>query len=331
MENPPARSFVMRAAIATLVALLVLTAPVMAQTDSTTVEGCPADSTQASRVCSAAFDALTMLLPVEGVLVSGGNPVPGTAAALGRFGKFRLGARIGFTSVTLPSSGYDGTSDTVPADKTLLVPMPRLDLAAGILSKKLALGTVGVDLIGSAVLLPTNISSRYKVDITARKIGPLALGLGYGFRAGLAMGKAKPTVSLSVVKRDMPVLRFGDLASGDLSSVATNLSAINIRLLVGGKLSFLTLSAGGGMDMYKGNGTVSWHDQATGTDSTISVALSTSRITTTLNAAIGLGPLSLWGEGGFQVGKTTEVTTNFEGVDPNAGRFYGGIGAALKF
>ena len=280
-------------------------------------------------MCQAGYDALTLLLPVEGILASGGNPVPGTAAVLGRFGKFRIGARVGFTSVVLPSSGYDGSSDTVKADKRLLVPMPRLDLSVGLFNKKLTMGTVGVDLLGSAVLIPTDLSTRYRVDATARKIGPLALGLGYGFRAGMDMGKGKPTVSLSVVKRDLPIVHYGDMAGGDPSEVATNLSAVNVRLLVGGKLSILTLSAGGGMDMYKGNGTVRWRDQVAGADSSIAVALSTSRLTATLNAALNFGFLSVWGEGGFQVGKTQELKTTFEGVDPNAGRFYGAIGAAL--
>lgn len=331
MESLRARALVVRTALVLVAACLAVATPLMAQADTAVAESCPADSTASGRVCQAGFDALTMLLPVEGILAGGGNPVPGTAAALGKFGKFRIGARVGFTSVTLPSSGYDGTSDTVQADKQLLVPMPRLDLSVGLLSKKLAMGTVAVDLLGSAVLLPTDLSSRYRVDATARKIGPLALGLGYGFRAAMDMGKKKPTVSLSVIKRDLPIIHFGDMSAGDQSSIATNLSAINVRLLVGGKMSFLTISAGGGMDLYKGDGTVSWRDQVAGTDSSIAVALSTSRLTATLNAAINLGPLSLWGEGGFQVGKAVEVKTIFEGVNPSAGRFYGGLGAALTF
>lgn len=305
---------------------LLLATPLVAQTGS-----CPADSSSSTRVCQAGVDALTIFLPLEGVLVSGGNPVPGTAGALGRFGRFRLAARIGFAAATLPSTAYDGVSDTVPADKRLLIPVPRLDLSVGLLSKALPLGTASIDLLGSTVLIPTGVSSRYTIDQTARKIGSIALGLGFGLRAALVMPAPKPTVSLSVIKRDLPTLRFGDLAGGDQLSIATNLSAINVRLLVGGKVKFLTLTAGAGMDLYKGAGSVSWHDSTSGRDSTIAIDLSTSRITTTLNAAIEVGPISLWGEGGYQLGKKETLTTIFEQVDPASGRFYGGAGVALRF
>ncbi|MEO8635219.1 MAG: hypothetical protein ABI587_08080 [Gemmatimonadales bacterium] len=305
---------------------LFLAAPLAAQ-----VESCPVDSTSSARICQAGADALTLFLPLEGVLVGGGNPVPGTAGALGKFGKFRLAARVGFATATLPSTSYDGVSDTVQADKRLLIPVPRLDLSIGLLSKKLALGTASIDLLGSTVLLPTGVSTRYRVDQNARKIGSIALGLGFGVRAALVMPAPKPMVSLSVIKRDLPTLRFGDLAAGDQLSIATNLSAINVRLMVGGKVKFLTLAAGAGMDLLKGAGSVSWHDSTSATDSTIAVKLSTSRIITTLNAAFELGPISLWGEGGYQLGGKEKLTTIFERVDPASGRFYGGAGIALRF
>ena len=305
----------------------VLGAPVVlpAQTSP-----CPADSLAPSRICQAGVDALTLFLPLEGALVSGGNPVPGTASAIGRFGHARLGARVGLASVTIPQMTYDGTGDTVRADKRLLVPLPRLDLALGLFSKNLPLGTVAMDLLGSAVVIPTNATARVQVDENARTVAGLALGLGFGFRAALLMPTPKPTVSLSVMKRDMPAMRFGDLAAGDRLSAATSLSAISARLLVGGHLRILTLSAGGGVDLYKGSGSVSYADSAGG-DSTVAVQLSTMRIMTAANAAVDLGPLILWGEGGFQVGKKTQLVTVFRRNDPNSGRFFGGLGASLRF
>ncbi|HWA16033.1 MAG TPA: hypothetical protein VG817_06360 [Gemmatimonadales bacterium] len=292
---------------------------------------CPADTTAVGRVCQAGVDALTLFLPTENLLVSGGNPVPGTAAAIGKFGHFRIGARVGLVRVTIPETSYNGTRDTVPADTRLLIPAPRLDLSVGIFSKALPIGTASVDLLGAAVILPTDVSSRYTVDENARRIESLALGLGFGFRAAMQMNGNKPTVSLSVMKRDMPALRFGDVGAGDDLSVATNLSSINGRLAVGGKLYGLRLTAGGGMDLIKGKGSVTFIDPATATDSTFAVDMSTSRITTFLNAALDLGPLSLWGEGGFTVGKDDGVITTFQRIDAAGGTFYGGLGAAISF
>ena len=307
--------------------VLVLAAPVALSAQSSP---CAADTTSAGRICQAGADALTAFLPLEGALVGGGNPVPGTAGAIGKFGHARISGRVGFASVTIPRATYEGTSDTVKADKQLLVPLPRLDLALGLFSKKLPMGTVGMDLLGSAVLIPTGVTSRVRVDPNARTLGGIALGLGFGFRAAMSMPGNKPTVSLSVMKRDMPAVRFGDLSAGDRFSAATTLSAINVRLLVGGRAKLLTIAAGGGMDLYKGEGSVSYSD-STGADSTVSVTLSTSRITALVNAGLALGPLDLWAEGGFQVGKKTELTTVFERNDPSSGRFFGGLGAAVHF
>ncbi len=293
--------------------------------------GCPADTTQAGRICQAGADALVLFLPVEAALVGGGNPVPGTAAALGQFGRFRLSGRVGVAQVTIPDAAFDGTVDTVPADKRLLVPMPRLDLDVGLFSKKLPMGTASVDLLGSAVVVPLGSSSRYRIDPNARRIGEFALGLGFGFRAAMAMAGKKPTVSLNVMKRDMPGIIFGRLADGDQLSASTTLSMISARLLLGGHLGPLEITGGGGIDLIKGKGRVAFHDPVGATDSSLAVDLSTSRINTLLNAALVLGPLKLWGEGGFLVGKDEGVLTTFERIDPAGGQFYGGLGAAIDF
>ncbi len=216
------------------------------------------------------------------------------------------------------------------ADKRLLVPLPRIDLALGLFSKKLPLGTVAVDLLGSAVLLPTGATTRIHIDENARKIGPLALGLGYGFRAALLMKAPMPTVSLNVMKRDMPSIRFGDRGAGDNLAVTTSLSAINVRLIAGGTAKGFSIAGGLGMDLYKGSGTVAFADSA-GADTTVAVELSTSRLMTLLNVGYELGPLGLWGEGGFQVGKKTKLATVFQRNDPSAGRFYGGLGVTIRF
>jgi hypothetical protein len=304
--------------------LILVAAPLAAQTPA-----CPGDTTQAGRICQAGADALTLFLPIEAALVGGGNPVPGTAQALGRFGRFRLSGRIGLVRVTVPDASFDGTSDTVPADKRLLVPMPRLDLDVGIVSRKLPLGTASVDLLGSVVAVPVGASTRYRLDDNARRIGGLGIGLGFGLRAALAMAGNKPTVSLNVMKRDMPAIHFGDLARGDRLSASTTLSAINARLLVGGRLGPLELTGGGGIDLLKGKGRVTFVDPVTSADSTITLDLSTSRINVLLNAAFDLGPLTLWGEGGFLVGKPEGVLTTFQRMDPAGGQFYGGLGVAL--
>ncbi len=291
---------------------------------------CPSDTTAAARICQGGADALTAFLPVEGLLVGGGNPVPGTAAGLGRFGRLRLGARVGFAQVTIPRTDYDGTTDTVSADKRLLVPVPRLDLALGVFEKRLKLGTVTADLLGSAVVIPTGVTTRIRIDENARSLAGMALGLGYGIRLGMTMTAPRPAVSLSVMKRDMPGIRFGDRSAGARFSAATTLSVISGRLMVGGRVRPFTLAAGGGLDLYRGRGSVTFADSS-GAHTTVAVDLSTSRILSVINLGLEAGPLKLWAEGGFQVGKRTELATHFERNDPSSGRFFGGLGAAIQF
>ncbi|MBK9691309.1 MAG: hypothetical protein IPO73_06415 [Gemmatimonadetes bacterium] len=76
--------------LATLLPLLTLVPARLAGQDSTAAGPCVADTTSASRICQAGVDALTAFLPIEGLLVSGGNPVPGTAAGIGKFGHARI-------------------------------------------------------------------------------------------------------------------------------------------------------------------------------------------------------------------------------------------------
>lgn len=293
--------------------------------------GCPGDTLQAGRICQAGADALVLFLPVEAALVGGGNPVPGTAKALGQFGRFRLAARIGLVRATIPKASYDGTSDTVKMDKRLLIPMPRLDLDVGLFSKKLPMGVVSVDLLGSAVIVPMGSSSKYRLDENARRISDLAIGLGFGFRAAMAMAGKKPVVSLNVMKRDMPAIIFGDLSKGDQLQASTTLSALTVRLLLGGQLGPLEVTGGGGLDMIKGKGKVTFTDPVSATDSTVALDISTSRINVLLNAAINLKPIKLWGEGGFMVGKDEGTLTHFERIDPAGGQFYAALGLAIAF
>lgn len=309
-----------------LLVLAVTAAPLTAQTP-----GCPGDTTQAGRICQAGADAVTLFIPVEAALVGGGNPVPGTAKALGQFGRFRLAGRIGLVRMSIPQASYDGTSDTVKLDKRMLIPMPRLDLDVGVFSKKLPMGTASVDLLGSAVIVPMGRSSRYRLDENARRIDNLAIGLGFGLRAAFAMAGNKPVVSLNVMKRDMPAIIFGDLSKGDQLQASTTLSALSVRLLLGGYLGPFEMTGGGGIDMIKGKGKVAFVDPVTSTDSTVALDISTSRINVLINAALNLKPLKLWGEGGFMVGKDEGTLTSFERIDPAGGQFYGALGAAIAF
>ena len=99
--------------VTAFLALLALPGAAAAQNE------CAAYSGQAANVCNAAVDGTRLFHPVVGLLVSGGNPVIGTAKALGGLGHFSITARVNATKVKLPDLNYDGSSSTVGLEQSL--------------------------------------------------------------------------------------------------------------------------------------------------------------------------------------------------------------------
>src|SRR5215831_4459589 len=70
-------------------------------------------------VCKRAIDALKMLHPAVGLIVSGGDPALGSARALGGFGHFFITGRVNAVNVRAPSPdttfGLVTIHDFVPA------------------------------------------------------------------------------------------------------------------------------------------------------------------------------------------------------------------------
>src|SRR3712207_8827450 len=111
----------------TIVLSLACSAPLAAQSSA-----CSAYGGATRRVCDAAVDGTRAFHPVAGLLVSGGNPVLGTAGTLGGLGHLSVTLRGNAARVVLPETGYDGTTTTVPASDELFAPVPLVEAAAGI-------------------------------------------------------------------------------------------------------------------------------------------------------------------------------------------------------
>lgn len=284
------------------------------------------------RVCDAAVDGTRAFHPIAGLLVSGGNPVLGTAATLGGLGHFSVTARANAAHVVLPEPGYDGSGTTVPASEELYAPVPVLEGAAGIYGG-LPSGLLAIDVLASAQLLPTDQIDHLTVDQGARRIGDVALGLGYGARIGITRDLGPlPAVSVSVMRRDIPTIAYGDLAQGDQFHYAVDLHAFNVRLVASKQLATLALAAGVGWDRYTGDATIVVRDQATLAElPQIDLGLKQSRILAFLDAGLDLAALKLVGEAGYQGGKDQKLTTDFENVDTTKGKFFAGFGLRVSF
>jgi hypothetical protein len=289
--------------------------------------------TQNVNVCNAALDGAEVFHPVAGLLVSGGNPVLGSVGTLGGFPHFAFTARVNATKLTTPDLNYNGTGTTVGKDTDIFAPAPLVEAALGLFKGVGASGLLSLDALGSAQLLPTNQIDNLKVDKNARNIGSVALGLGYGARVGIIKGRAIiPSVTASVMHRDIPRLTFGDVTGSDQYSFSTDLHATNLRAVAGYKLALLNIGAGLGWDKYTSKARIAFQDQ-TIPGATFNVArdLDNSRTMAFLTAALNLAVLNIGAEIGYQFGKDQNLKTTFEGNDPGDNRLFAGAGLRFTF
>ena len=318
----------MRAASLAAGLMLVITAlPASAQ-----VPECSAYVSNAQRVCQAAVDGTRAFHPVMGVLVSGGNPTIGSAGTLGGLGHASLTLRANAVQVALPDLAYNGSTSTVPAGDKLWAPAPLLEGVVGIY-KGLPSGLLAVDFLGSAQLLPADQIDNFSVDAGARRIGDIALGLGYGARVGLLreMGPL-PALSVSIMRRDIPQISYGDVPAGDRYSYGVDLQATNLRIVASKHLLVFDLAGGFGWDKYTGDAVIQFRDPITSIPQpNVLVDLESTRTMAFLNAGFSMSVLRLTGEVGYQGGKDQNLSTYFEDFDTTKGKFFAGLGLRVGF
>jgi hypothetical protein len=301
--------------------------PLRAQTPE-----CSPYASNARRVCAAAVDGTRAFHPVIGVLVSGGNPTIGSAATLGGVGHASVTVRANAVELVLPDLAYNGSSSAVPAGDEVWTPAPVVEGALGIY-RGMQAGLLAVDLLGSAQLLPTNQIDHLTLDAGARKIGDMALGLGLGVRVGVLreMGPV-PAVSVSVMRRDIPRITYGDVTGGDRYSYGVDLRATNLRVVASKQLLAFDVAAGVGWDKYTGDALIRFRDPATGiTQPEVPVELDNSRILTFVNAGMSLSVVRLTAEVGYQGGRDQNLSTDFEDFDTTKGKFFAGLGLRVGF
>jgi hypothetical protein len=293
---------------------------------------CSTYSGNAERVCSAAVDGTRAFHPVFGMLVSGGNPSIGSAATMGGLGHASLTVRANAVNLVLPDLSYTGSSATVPAGDKLFLPAPLVEGSVG-LYPGMSAGLLAVDFLGSAQLLPTDQINNVTVDPKARRIGSIALGLGYGARVGLLRGAGPlPDISVSLMRRDIPKITYGDVSAGDRYSYGVNLHATNLRLIASKQVAVLDLAAGLGWDKYSGDAIIQFRDPITGVlQSNVPVQLDNSRVLGFVNAGFSLAMVRLTGEVGYQGGKDQQLTTDFEDLDTTKGKLFAGLGLRVSF
>ena len=285
-----------------------------------------------ANVCDAAVDATRALHPTAGLLAGGGNPGLAAAPPLGRLGAFSGGVRVNFVRVQLPDLSYNGVSPVVPAGEVRVVPATIVDIAAG-LYRGLPGGLFAVDILGSVQLLPADAVENLHLSDGATHLGSLALGLGYGVRVGLARGSVWPSIGLTVARRDLPRVRYGDLREPDQEyQYDVDFAATSFRLVAGRPVGAVTVTAGVGLDRYSGSARIGMRELDLPVDlvGEIGVPLAHTRAVVFLSPSLQLPPFALAAEVGHQFGKELDLATTFEDYDPSSGRWFGGIGLRVS-
>ena len=208
-------------------------------------------------------------------------------------------------------------------------PAPVIEAAVGLYGGQGG-GLLSIDGLASAVLLPASRVQGMSVDPGAPKIGDVALGIGYGARIGLIKGSFPiPSVSVSVMKRHVPRVQFGDVTSGDPADFATDLNAINWRAVAGMRVLFADVAAGIGIDHYTSTATIHYTDGVT--THTVNLDLANTREVLFANAGLTMGLVKLVAELGYQTGTDQSFATTFSDFDPKAGHVFWGAGLRINF
>jgi len=295
---------------------------------------CASTNAFVQAACQTAVDGMRAFYPLAGMVVTGGNPVIGTARSLGGLGHFALTARVNAIKAALPDPSATNRTP-VPTSFNGAVPAPVVEGALG-LTKGLGGGLLAVDVLGSALILPTGID-RLTVESNAH-FGDAALGIGYGLRVGVLHGAFPvPAVSVSWMHRTVPRLRYGTLGpiigTGDEFEFTMDLTSDSYRAIAGWKLAAIDLAAGLGVDHYKSNDTnIRFYDATTPTHvTTVIINPTNTRAVAFVNGGLSLAAVKLVGEIGLQAGKDQQSVTQFQDFDPKAAHAFGGIGVRFGF
>jgi hypothetical protein len=309
-----------------MTSLLLLTGvalPVAAQEPQ-----CQSVNAQAQAACNTMVDATKAFHPLAGMIVSGGNPVLGAAGTLGGFGHVSAALRVNAIKASLPNPD-SAAQNPVPSSFDGYFPAPVIEAAVGLYGGQGG-GLLSIDGLASAVLLPTSRVQDMSVDPGAPKIGDIALGLGYGVRIGLLRGSFPiPSVSVSVMKRHVPRVQFGDVTGNDPADFATDLNATNWRVVAGMRVLFADVAAGLGVDHYTSAARIRFQD-VTG-PRTVNIDLANTREVLFANAGLSMGLAKLVVELGYQTGTDQSFATTFSDFEPKAGHVFWGAGLRLNF
>lgn len=227
--------------------------PATAQSLEELAQRCIASGASVGR-CTELAVAARALQGEAGVLAGLGSEVSGSASTLGRrlgtTPRVAVGARAAFAHVALPDLADPGTEPS--RETTFVVPAVHAGVAVGIFDGFSILPTVGglfsLDLLGqtSVTFLPTGegFSGR-------------STAYSFGARVGILRESfTLPGLSVSVARRSLGAIRFGDATGPGGGAVELDPTVTSIRATLGKDILSVGVIAGVGWDRYGGSATL---------------------------------------------------------------------------
>ena len=292
--------------------------------------------------CTKARDLFAFVSPQVGVALSGGNPLLGEGGTLGGWPKRAVALR--FTAVdgqlplgTVPIALTGAVSSNLAPSRTP-IPLPSVDIGVGVI-KGVPLGITnvgGVDLLVSGTYLPTVSKNGFSVAAAESN-----LAFGYGVRVGVLQESVLiPGLSLSYMRRQIPIMSMGLASGGDTLTVnQVAVSSNALRVVASKRFLMLGLAAGVGRDVIDASASVrgSVSESLAGVSQRAIVTLDglsnrVTRSTAFVNASFSLVVLRIVAEYGVSAaGATPTVTNRFDDRTPNEAYRYGSIGVSMRF
>ncbi|MGH7620311.1 MAG: hypothetical protein ACREPM_24100, partial [Gemmatimonadaceae bacterium] len=291
--------------------------------------GTPAQITQDA--CQKAVDLFQYMAPQLGGAIVGGNATLGQGGVLGGLGHFSIGIRANVIQGSVPKIN-DAAATPVPtgarattyATSDTPLPMPTADVELG-LYRGFPLGltnVLGLDALASVAYIP-------KVDESNVSVEPdNPVKLGYGVRVGLLQESiVTPALSVTYLKRDLPVLAMTGTASGATLSV-TNFDEETSawRIVASKSLIVFGIALGIGQDKYTSSASASATSLGQ-TSTSVSVSQEMSRTNVFGDLSLNMPIVKVVLEAGQVTGGAAPTTLNqFNGKGIVDSRLYGSFG-----
>lgn len=292
---------------------------------------CASGNIVAQDGCQKALDLFQYVAPQLGTLVAGGNAILGGGGPLGGFPHVQVALRANIMNSSLPdvssappvATGAEASTFNV---KNQFVALPQLDAAIGIFKGiPLAVTNVGgIDLLLSGAYLPSFNGSSVHVHSSGTQ-------LGVGVRLGLLQESIiLPGVSVTILRRDLPTVDLS-AASGNDSLFVNHLKVktTSWRLVANKSLLLFGLAAGIGGDRYSSDANLGAYVGSAGlTTDEVAGSQTLTRTNAFVDGTFNILLLKVIGEIGHVSGGNITTYNHFSD-DPNAGRWYGSLGARI--